>query len=159
MRAMLHERIGGFTGRVLMPHITLFLADVPEELGASIAAGIEAGLRHAAPFTVHYHGITHFPDRRTIYVDPVEKEAIAHLRAPLVAAVRSDPALSRHVRVTEHPHLTIAAGLKPVQFDVAWALLEPHTFNAQQTVAEVCLLRRALKPGAVYGMVHRFPFM
>lgn len=158
MRATLHERVGGFTGRKLMPHITLFLADVPEAMGASIVVGMEASLRHAVPFTIHYQVITHFPDRRTIYVDPVEKEAIAHLRAPLVAAVRSDPALGEHVRVTDHPHLTIAAGLKPAQFEVAWTLLEPHVFQARHTVMEVCLLRRALIPNAVYEMVSRFLF-
>jgi 2'-5' RNA ligase len=158
MRERLHARIGPFTGRLLMPHVTLLLADLPEALGTAVALGVEEGVRHAQPFALHYAGITHFPDRRTIYIDPVEKEAIAYLRLPLVAAVRAQEAVAPHVRATEHPHLTIAAGLKPAQFAEAWPMLAPHAFNGEHVVRSVLLLRRELLPGATYAVVRKFPF-
>lgn len=120
MRDRLYAQIGHFSGRLLMPHLTLFLADLPEDLGATVEEGVEAGVQDAQPFELHYAGITHFPDRRTIYIDPVEKDVMARLRGPLVEAVRRQEALRAHVRATFHPHLTIAAGLKPAQFEVAW---------------------------------------
>lgn len=158
MRDLLHAHIGHFSGRLLMPHVTLLLADLPEDLGALVEQGVENGLRDAQPFPLHYTGITHFPDRRTIYIDLVEKEAIAHLRAPLVAAVQAQEAVAPRVRATEHPHLTIAAGLKPAQFEVAWSLLAPHAFTGLHTVRSVLLLRRELRPGATYAVLHEFPF-
>ncbi|MBX2973916.1 MAG: 2'-5' RNA ligase family protein [Flavobacteriales bacterium] len=158
MRGELHAHIGDFSGRLLIPHITLFFADVPDEMGMPIAAGIEAGIRGARPFLLTYADITHFPDRRTIHIDLVEKERIGTLRGVLVEEVRQLSAFGDALRVTDHPHLTIAAGLKPGQFDAAWALLAPYAFHAEHTVSEVCLMRRELKPGAVYGMMRRFPF-
>lgn len=158
LREQLHARIGHFSGRQLMPHVTLFLADLPEEPGTLVEQGVEAGVQDARPFDLFYAGITHFPDRRTIYIDPVEKDAIARLRVPLVEAVRRQEELRDHVRATDHPHLTIAAGLKPAQFDVAWPLLAPHAFTGGHAVRSVLLLRRALRPGAVYALVREFPF-
>ncbi len=157
MRDRLHAQIGHFSGRLLMPHLTLFLADLPEDLGATVELGVEAGVQDAQPFDLHYAGITHFPDRRTIYIDPVEKDAMARLRGPLVEAVRRHEALRAYVRATDHPHLTIAAGLKPAQFAVAWPLLAPHVFTGGHAVRSVLLLRRALRPGAVYAVVREFP--
>jgi 2'-5' RNA ligase len=158
MRELLHARIGHFSGRLLMPHLTLFLADLPGSLGAAVAHGVELGVRGAQPFDLHYTGITHFPDRRTIYIEPVQKDALARLRGPLVEAVRRNEALRDHVRATDHPHLTIAAGLKPVQFETAWPLLAPHVFLGGHEVRSVLLLRRELRPGALYAVVREFPF-
>ncbi len=157
MRDLLHARIGHFSGRLLMPHLTLFLADLTEDLGAAVEEGVEAGVQDARPFDLHYAGITHFPDHRTIYIDPVEKDAIARLRGPLVEAVRRNEALRAHVRATDHPHLTIAAGLKPPQFAVAWPMLAPHVFTGGHAVRSLLLLRRALRPGALYAVVREFP--
>lgn len=158
LREQLHARIGHFGGGQLMPHLTLFLADLPEELGAAVAEGVEEGVRTAQPFTLHYAGITHFPDRRTIYIDPVEKDTIAQVREPLVAAVKAQEAVAPHVRATEHPHLTIAAGLKPAKFEVAWSMLAPHAFTGGHAVRSVLLLRRELWPGARYAVLREFPF-
>jgi 2'-5' RNA ligase len=158
MREQLHAHIGHFSGHQLMPHITLLLADLTEELGGLVIQAVEEGVRSAEPFTLHYAGITHFPDRRTIYIDPVEKDAIAQLRAPLVAAVQAQEAVAPHVRATEHPHLTIAAGLKPAKFEVAWSMLAPHAFNGGHAVRSVLLLRRQLWPDARYAVLREFPF-
>lgn len=158
MRSELYATIGEFGGRQLMPHITLFIADVAKEMGGPIAAGIEAGVQEQEPFQLGYHGIVHFPDRRTIYIDPVEKEAIAHVRRAIVTAAHEQEGLGSNVRVTEHPHLTIAAGLKPHQFDLAWPLLGTQAFVADHPVQCVHLLRRALKPGAAYSMLRTFTF-
>ena len=62
-----------------------------------------------------------------------------------------------HPGETDHPHLTLAAGLKPHQFDAAWGLLEPHTHTSTERVTEVVLLKRVLLPGERYGLVRSFP--
>ncbi|MBK6627665.1 MAG: hypothetical protein IPG35_08730, partial [Flavobacteriales bacterium] len=45
--------------------------------------------------TLHYHVITHFPDKRTIYIDPVEKEGIATVRTAILEAPSRTPGCTR----------------------------------------------------------------
>lgn len=156
LRTALHARIGSFSGRHNPPHITLCFLDLLAEHEPAIIDAIASGVTVQPGFTLHYNGITHFPDKRTIYIDPVEKEAIAALRTPVFAALKADPRLHAAVRETDHPHLTLAAGLKPHQFDAAWDLLAPHTHTSTERVSEVVLLKRALQPGERYGLVQRF---
>lgn len=157
IREALRALIGDFQGLRLMPHLTLFLADVSEEQGGLIATGIAAGLQNADPFELHYEGIAHFPDQRTIYVDPIEKEAIGALRTALLAPILSIESVMQAVRSTEHPHLTIAAGLGPDQFKSAWIMLRPHVFKATHPVGSVVLLRRSLRTGSEYEVLREFP--
>ncbi|HMW98315.1 MAG TPA: hypothetical protein PJ983_13755, partial [Flavobacteriales bacterium] len=58
---------------------------------------------------------------------------------------------------TDHPHLTIAAGLKPAQFDKAWEMLAPHAVRSEERVTEAVLLKRLLRPGTRYEPVRSFP--
>lgn len=155
MREQLFPHIGNFSGRRVIPHITLCFADVTDSKERTIvqAAGAVAA---CIPFTLHYAGITHFPDRRTIFIDPVEKEAIGRVREPLVTALRAEASIADALHVTDHPHLTIAAGLKPAQFATAWDLLAPHHFEAEERVTEVVLMRRELKPEALYSVIGTF---
>lgn len=118
---------------------------------------IAGGAANQPGFMLHYNGITHFPDKRTIYIDPVEKEAIASLRAPIISALKADEPLRTAVRETDHPHLTIAAGLKPNNFQTAWKELAPHELRYEERVREVVLLKRPLRPGAIYEPVRKFP--
>lgn len=83
--------------------------------------------------------------------------AIATVRAPVVAALMQDTALSPALRETDHPHLTIAAGLKPAQFEKAWEMLTLHEHSSTERVGELVLLKRVLKPGERYGRVRAFP--
>lgn len=154
---MLLARIGSFGGRHLFPHLTLFVADVSGELEPLILRLMGEGLRGCSRFTLRYQGITHFPNKRVIHVDPVEKAAIAALRLPLVSRLRQPDALGAAVREAAHPHLTVAAGLKPHKFAAAWELLRGQEVSGQGTVAEVVLLRRALKAGARYKELRRYP--
>lgn len=155
MREQLYPRIGNFSGRRVIPHITLCFADVTDNEERTIVQAAGSVVQCAA-FTVHYAGITHFPDKRTIYIDPVEKEAIGRVREPLVTALHAEASIADALHVTDHPHLTIAAGLKPAQFATAWALLAPHRFAADEHVAEVVLMRRELKPEALYSVIGTF---
>lgn len=157
LRELLHARIGSFSGRHTPPHITLCFLDLPNTYEADIIRAMESGVVGQRSFTLYYKGITHFPDRRTIYIDPVEKEAIAVVRAPVVAALRQHDTLRPALRETDHPHLTIAAGLKPVQFEKAWEMLAPHELASEEGVGELVLLKRVLKPGERYGRVRAFP--
>jgi 2'-5' RNA ligase len=155
----LRERIGKFSGMHSIPHITLFFADLPVQCERDLSEGIERGCIGQRPFKLKLAGITHFPDRKAIYIDPVEKETIAALRRNIVDHVRVFPNIKKiGVQVSDPPHLTIAAGLEPQQFDLAWAMLAPHVFNSEQHVHDVVLLRRDLKPGAMYDHVRTFPF-
>lgn len=158
LRAMLHPRIGSFSGRNTPPHITLCFLDLPEMHEQSIINAIAQGATGQHAFRLHYNGITHFPDKRTIHIDPVEKDAIAAVRAPIVAALRDDAASRDALRETDHPHLTIAAGLKPAQFETAWALLAPHAHQSAERVGEVVLLKRPLQAGTRYAPVRSFGF-
>ena len=157
LRTALHARIGSFSGRHNPPHITLCFLDLPAEHEPAIMDAIAIGATGQPGFTLHYHGITHFPDKRTIYVDPVEKEAIADVRTPIVTALKANPGLHAAVRETDHPHLTIAAGLKPTQFMRAWEYLAPHECHRQEQVREVVLMRRGLIPGTRYEHLRTFP--
>ncbi|MCB0773686.1 MAG: 2'-5' RNA ligase family protein [Flavobacteriales bacterium] len=156
-RNRLYTAIGSFSGRYLLPHITLFIADLPEACEASTCEAIDQGVIGQHGFTLRYDGITHFPNKRTIYVDPVEKERVAELRRPIIAALKTDERLRGAIRETDHPHLTIAAGLKPAQFTTAWGMLAPLDLSGQGMVAEVVLMKRLLRPGERYVHVRSFP--
>ncbi|MBK6628857.1 MAG: 2'-5' RNA ligase family protein [Flavobacteriales bacterium] len=156
LRSALHARIGSFSGRHNPPHITLCFLDLPAAHEPAIMDAIARGVTGQPGFTLHYHVITHFPDKRTIYIDPVEKEGIATVRTAILEALKSDPRLHTAVRETDHPHLTLAAGLKPHQFDAAWDLLAPHTHTSTERVTEVVLLKRVLLPGERYIQVRSF---
>lgn len=159
LRDRLHPAIGSFSGRNTPPHITLCFLDLPEEHGAAIINAVAHGATGAKVFNLHYDGITHFPDKRTIYIDPVEKEAIAAVRMPIVAMLKAKDALREAVRETDHPHLTIAAGLKTAQFDKAWEMLASHKVHSEERVTKVVLLKRLLEPGARYEHVRSFPLV
>ncbi|WP_410961303.1 2'-5' RNA ligase family protein, partial [Salmonella sp. SAL4457] len=86
-----------------------------------ICDGIAQGVTGHAPFTLHFEGIKHFPDKKTIYLDPVEKGSIAALRKSVRTYLRSDKRLRKlGVHATSQPHLTIARHLKSEQFGPAW---------------------------------------
>lgn len=156
-RTVLHERVGSFSGRNTPPHITLCFLDLPAEHGSAIIQAIALGSKGKRSFTLHYDGITRFPDKRTIYIDPVQKDAIAKVRTPIVAALMANEALRDAIRETEHPYLTIAAGLKPAQFERAWESLPLFGTRSEVQVTEVVLLRRALCEGERYVHVRSFP--
>jgi 2'-5' RNA ligase len=154
----LRAQLGRFSGMHSIPHITLFFADLPVQCERDLAEGIARGCEGQRPFKLKLDGITHFPDKRTIYIDPVEKEPIGALRKSIVDHVRAFKRVKKlGVNVTDHPHLTIAAGLEPPQFDQAWSMLAPHVFKSEQNVYDVVLLRRALSQGAMYEHVKTFP--
>lgn len=152
----LAQQIGSFSGLHSVPHITLFYADLPAECERDICEGIANGVIGHKAFTLRYDGIGHFADKKTIYVDPVDKELIAPVRRSIVQNVRSFPRM-KGIQPTDTPHLTIAAGLKPAQFIKAWELLAPHEHTSEERVTEVVLLKRLLRPGERYQHVRSFP--
>lgn len=158
LKEELSWRIGSFSGRHSIPHVTLLFADLPAECERDICEGIEQGVTGHKGFTLHYDGIRHFPDdNKTIYIDPVEKELIAPIRQSIVDHVRAFPSVRKGVRPTNQPHLTIAAGLKPTQFEKAWDFLAPHEHRSEERVTEVVLLKLLLRPGERYEHVRTFP--
>lgn len=150
-------RIGSFIGRHSIPHITLFFADLPAECERDVIEGVAAGVVGQPSFPLRYDGVKHFPDQKTIYVDPVEKAEIAQLRQNIVEQVRAYPSVQDGIRPTEHPHLTIAGGLRSAQFRESWDFLAPHTHQSEQIVDRVVLLKRLLEPGERYVHVRSFP--
>ncbi len=156
LRGLIHPRIGAFSGRNTLPHITLCFLDLPEAYEKANIHAIAHGTTGLYAFMLHYHGITHFPDKRTIYIDPVEKDAIAAVRAPIISAMKANDVLREAVRETDLPHLTIAAGLKPAQFEMAWEMLAPYELQSEECLDEVVLFKRLLKPSEQYSPVQRF---
>ncbi len=156
LKTALAEQIGSFSGRHSIPHITLFYADLPLECERDICEGVANGVIGHKAFTLRYEGIVHFEDKKTIYVDPVDKELIAPVRRSIVRHVRSFPRM-KGIKPTDRPHLTIAAGLKPAQFDKAWEMLAPHEHRSEERVTQVTLLKRLLEAGARYEHVRSFP--
>lgn len=157
LRERLYARIGGFSGRNLAPHITVLLSDAPDGLEEELAAALAVATERLSGFNLAYQGITHFPDRRTIYIDPVEKHRITALREQLAPAAGGIPRLREGLRITDHPHLTIASGLKPHQFEAAWDLLRPHAFVARHAVGHALLLKRPMAPAGRYSEVAKLP--
>lgn len=158
LKELLVPAIGSFSGRHTVPHLTLFVADLPGECELDMCEGIAAGVVGHKAFTLRYDGIRHFPeDTRTIFIDPVEKESIAPIRNSIVDHVRGFESMRKSIKVTHHPHLTIAAGLRPGQFDKAWEMLAPHEHRSEERVTQVVLLKRLLRPGARYEHVRSFP--
>lgn len=156
MRTALYARIGSFSGRHTPPHLTLSFLDLPEACGPAIMDAMASGTASSRSFMLHYNGINHFPDKRTIYIDPVERAAIAEVRAPIVAALHADRVLREAIRETVRPHLTIAAGLKAAKFEEAWRMLAPLELRHEERVGEVVLLKRLLRAGEQYGRVRSF---
>lgn len=138
-------------------HITVLLLDMLEQSEAELLHAIARGLAGVHAFILHVNGIIHFDDERTIYADPVEKDAVLALAAAAGTPVSAFAALHGYAaKVTDHPHLTIASGLKPAQFRTAWAVLAGKPFTARWNVTEVALLKRPLEPGARYVELRRF---
>ena len=157
LRERLHAGIGAFTGAATLPHLTLCLADLPYEYIRDVSEGVSIGCLGQRPFDLRFEGIRHFDDKRTIYIDPVQKDAIATVRTSIVTTLKGNDLLREAIRETDHPHLTIAAGLKPAQFDKAWELLAPHEHTSDERVCEVILLKRLLQQSARYEHVRSFP--
>ncbi|MBK9148762.1 MAG: 2'-5' RNA ligase family protein [Flavobacteriales bacterium] len=130
--------------------------DLPDGNEPAIVEAAADGAASCPSFNLHYSGITHFPERRTIYIDPVQKNDIGKVRSAIIVRLMADPDLRDAVRVTTHPHLTVAAGLKPMQFNTAWALLAPHEHASEERVSEIVLLKRLLREGERYAMVRSF---
>lgn len=159
LRDALQLSLGRFQSMRVPPHITLLFVDMPETLQDELLNTIASGARSLRSIPLGLTGITHFPDKRTIYVNVLDHASVATIREPLAAALRAVPAIERYgMHVTDHPHLTIAAGLKPDRFDLAWPIVRDETLEDRSTVRDVVLLRRALKPDALYSEFRRFPF-
>lgn len=159
LRDTLQLSLGRFQSMRVPPHITLLFVDMPETKQDDLLNTIASAARSLRPIPLGLKGITHFPDKRTIYIDVLDHAAVATVREPLAAALRAVPAIERFgMHVTDHPHLTIAAGLKPDRFDLAWPIVRDEKLEDHSVVHDVVLLRRALKPDALYTEFRRFPF-
>ncbi|MBK9176521.1 MAG: 2'-5' RNA ligase family protein [Flavobacteriales bacterium] len=157
LKEKVEEAIGPYRYRHSTAHITLFYADLPVECERDLCEGIARGVEGHGAFRLHYEGITHFENKQTIYIDPVEKQPIDSVRKSVVAYARSYKRLKKlGINPSDHPHLTIAAGLKPAQFERAWESLAPHELRAEEQVTEVVLLRRAMREGERYAHVRSF---
>lgn len=158
LKAKVADAIGPYRYRHSKAHITMFYADLPVACERDLCEGIERGVAGHAPFYLNYDGITHFENKQTIYIDPVEKQPIDSVRKNVVAHVRSFKRLKKlGINPSDHPHLTIAAGLEQGQFETAWELLAPHVFQRSDRVAELLLLKRPHRPDARYEHVRSFP--
>jgi 2'-5' RNA ligase len=159
LRDTLQLSLGRFQSMRVPPHITLLFVDMPETLQDDLVKVVAATASTLRPITLGIQGITHFPDKRTIYFDVLDHPAVATVREPIASAVRGVPSIERFgMHVTDHPHLTIATGLRPDRFEMAWPIVRDEAMEDHSTVHGVVLLRRALKPDALYTEFRRFQF-
>jgi hypothetical protein len=156
-RQMLRERIGTFNEAYHLPGIVLFGAELPPEYEGPLADAVERGSAGFAPFTLNLGGLAHSDDKRTIYLDMMEKGTVAALRQRIVDHVRTNRRIKKlGVDVVERPMLIIASGLKADQFSSAWAMLAAHAFTAQQRVSDVVLMKRELADTSMDEHVRTF---
>ena len=157
LSAALEPLIGRAHKSTAPPHITLLLVDMDSEHEQELTALIAKGLVDAKPFHLTIAGITHFKDLRTIYADPVQKEAVLALVAPVARLVQASAAIHQYKpSIADHPHLTIASGLKPPKFQGAWAAMKEASCKGSFMVKEVTLMVRPLEPGTRYVSLQRF---
>ncbi len=157
-RQLLREHIGKFNEAYQMPGIVLFGTELPAEYEGPIADAIARGSEGFAPFALNISGLAHTEDRKSIYLDVLEKGTVAALRQRIVDHVRSNKRVKKlGVEVVEHARLTIASGLKVDQFNAAWALLANQAITAQQRVSDVVLMKRELDHTSIDQHVRTFP--
>jgi hypothetical protein len=156
-RQLLKERIGIFGGYYRMPGIPLLETELPPDYERALSDAIWRGSAGVAPFRLHLNGFAHSEDRRTIYIDVVEKDALNPLRQRIADHVRANRRIRKlGVQVAERARLPLATGLKAAQFEEAWALLSPHPFVGDVPVHDVVLLKRELADTALDEHVGTF---
>ncbi len=156
-RQLLRERIGPFNEAYQLPGIALFGTELPPDYEGPLADAVERGSAGFAPFTLNLGGLSHSEDKRTIFMDMVEKGTVAALRQRIVDHVRTNRRIKKlGVQVVERPMLTIASGLKADQFNSAWAMLGAQAFTTQQRVSDVVLMKRELADTSMDEHVRTF---
>ena len=157
-KQLLRDRIGAFDGAFHLAGIALFHSGVPPEYEGPMSDAIARGCAGCGTFSLNISGLAHSDDRKTIYLDLLEKEAVSLLRDRIVDHVRTNRRIKKlGVEVAERPMLCIASGLKADQFTTAWALLEASGFSAQQRVSDVVLMKRELDDTSLDEHVRTFP--
>lgn len=157
-RRALREHIGPFNEAYQMPGITLFATELPPEYERPLADAVVRGAAGFTPFTLNIGGLARSEDKRTIYMDALEKGTVAALRQRIMDHVQVNRRIKKlGVEVVEHPRLVIASGLKGDQGDRAWALLGGQTFTTQQRVSDVVLMKRELDHTSIDQHVRTFP--
>ena len=157
LKQKIFDRIGAFRGDRSIAHMTLLYAYLPIEYERDLIEGIGRAVIGHRAFDLAFDGIKHFPDRTSIYIDPIEKEKVIALRRAIRKSLQSNKALKRlGIHATTQPMIAIARKLSSEQFDRAWLVLAPHKFDRKERVEEVLLLRGALKEGEKYVVMGRF---
>lgn len=159
-RRELRERIGKFNEAYEMPGIVLFSTELPPEYEGHLSEPVLRGCAGFPPFALNLTGPVHSEDRKSIYLDMLERGTVAALRQRVTDHVRTNRRIKKlGVEVTEHARLCIASGLKPDQFAAAWAMLATQAFGTQQRVSDVVLLKRELAPDSLDAHVRTFPLI
>jgi hypothetical protein len=157
-RNALRERIGDFHEAYQMPGIVLFSSELPPEYEGPLTDAIGRGVAGYPPFALNLGNLTHSEDKKTIFLDLLEKGTIAALRQRVVDHVRTNRRIKKiGVEVTERCMLTVASGLRAEQFNAAWTALANNGAIAQQRVSDVVLMKRELDPRSIDQHVRTFP--
>lgn len=157
-KQLLRERIGKFEGAQQMPGIVLMRTELPPEYEGPLADAIARGASGFLPFGLSLSGLAHTEDRKTIYVNVLERGTVAALRQRILDNVRANRRIKKlGVDVAEHAMLPIATGLKVAQFNTAWAALAPFGFTTQQRVSDVVLMKREIADDSLDEHLRTFP--
>lgn len=139
---LLRRLIGSFDGESSKAHFTLYHRVIPPEFDKPFRQAIRDACAEFAPFRIRLNDVRHF-DEKVIYWAAEDTSAIDALRTRIVSLSKAmSRARGGHSKETKVPHQTIAAGLEPDKFAIAWEQLKNDLPSFEWTVREVLLLRR-----------------
>jgi 2'-5' RNA ligase len=157
LKANVAQAIGPFRSEKAIAHITLLYAYLPIHYERDIMAAITRAVADHQPFEVLFNGIGHFPDKTSVFIDPVEKAPIIAVRKSIRRSIQGNPALKRlGIHATSQPMITMARHLEPEQFHLAWQALAPHQYHQNEQIDQVILLRGGQREGEKYQQVGTF---
>lgn len=160
LKSMVTDRIGPFRGDRSIAHMTVLFAYLPIDYEREFMEGLRRGVNEHRSFELNFDGIRHFPDKTSIFIDPIEKEKVIELRKSIRKSLQSNKSLNRlGIHPTTQPMISIARKLTSDRFKQAWQHLAQHKFDRQESVTDVLLLRGSLKEGEKYEVVARSALM
>jgi 2'-5' RNA ligase len=142
----------------LKPHITIcnFLLSEPMEQRLVSYLGIFA--KSVRPFPVDISGFDHF-QTHTLFLNIVSKKALTDMMKGIRTRYRKYMMINRRFPPkfpTSRPHITLARGMQPDQFERVWPKYEKKKFKASFEASELILLKKGFFDQTNYEVVNRF---
>ena len=150
-KSWLARRIGSFTARYSVPHVSLamFQMDSSKEMG--LLRTLESAAAEEGPFSLYTNGFGFFDSTRTVYIQVEEKERFARLSNNLHEKSTISLLPNDYKSIVHVPHLTIGRNLT-YKFEQACDLLQHPIVSQTFTASAVTLLKKS-------EILQVFPFL